>query len=841
MALGRERRGEEERGAPPDTVSAPRRSRAKAGPGPGGAKADSAAARGDELLILPVRTMVLFPGVVLPLSVTRPRSLRTIEAAMRSERPVGLLLQQDPSKEEPVSEDLCRVGTVAAVLRYAAGEDGSHLAVCQGQQRFGVERFLPGADPLVASIRRIEEPSAAAGGAELEALFSTLKRQGLEALSLMQGAPAQVAQLIEGATEPGALADMLATFMDIPPSEKQQVLEAVELAPRLALVAAKLGHLLQVLRMSKDIQKQTEATLGKAQREYYLRQQLETIRKELGESDDPQAADLRSVAEDLDQAGLSEEARKEADRELERLRRMPPAAAEAAMIRTWLEVLADLPWSKTTEDVLDLARAREILDRDHHGLERVKRRILEFLAVKKLNPDRKGPILCLVGPPGVGKTSLGMSVASALGRGFVRISLGGLHDEAEIRGHRRTYIGAMPGKILDGLRRAGSKNPVFMLDELDKLGQGFHGDPSSALLEVLDPAQNATFRDNYLNVPFDLSRVLFIGTANVPEDILAALRDRCEVLRIPGYTEEEKLAIARRYLLPRQLSECGLTRGQMPLAERMIARVISDWTREAGVRNLERQLGALARHVAARIAGGERGPIQVRPGDLRAILGPKQHQAEAALRTALPGVATGLAWTPFGGELLFIEATRMPGRGGLILTGQLGEVMRESAQAAVSLLKNRAAHLGIDEKALAENDVHIHVPAGAIPKDGPSAGVAMFMALASLFTARSVRSDTAMTGEISLRGLVLPIGGIRDKVLAAHAAGIRNVLLPEQNRDDYEEVPESARRRLAVTWMSSVDDALAAAFQRAKPARKRARKRRTRRAKAGRRKARRAG
>ena len=787
-------------------------------------------ARGEELVVLPVRSMVLFPGVVLPLQVGRERSVRTIDEAMRADRPVGLLLQQDPSEDEPSPGDLRPIGTVAGILRYITGDDGTHMAVCQGQQRFRVLGFLPGEQTLRARVELIEEPPAElATNPELEALFATLKRQGLEAVALMPGAPPQVAQLIEGATEPGMLADLLATFMDIPPSEKQQVLEAVDLPQRLGLVAAKLGHLLQVLRMSKDIQKQTEETLAKSQREYYLRQQLETIRRELGESDDPQEAELLELQKKLEAAGLPEEVSQEARREFTRLRRMPAAAGEAAMIRTWLDTLVDLPWQRETEDVLDLERARRILDEDHHGLEAVKKRILEFLAVKKLNPARKGPILCLVGPPGVGKTSLGQSVARALGREFVRISLGGVHDESEVRGHRRTYIGAMPGRIIDGLRRAGSRNPVFMLDELDKLGQSLHGDPSSALLEVLDPAQNANFRDNYLNVPFDLSHVLFIGTANVPDQIPGPLRDRCEVIHISGYTEAEKLAIARRYLVPRQLSENGLQRGQLRLPPKLLRRIISDWTREAGVRGLERQIGALARHAAACVAAGTCQRVVVTEGDLRAILGPRRHESEVALRTSVPGVATGLAWTPFGGDLLFIEATRMPGNGRLILTGQLGEVMRESAQAAVSLVKSRAVRFGLDPKLFAESDIHIHVPAGAIPKDGPSAGVALFVALSSLLSGQSVRSDVAMTGEISLRGLVLPVGGIRDKLLAAHAAGLESVLLPARNRDDFDELPPTARKHLRPVWLEDVDQALEFALEkprgRRRPGKKVARRR----------------
>jgi ATP-dependent Lon protease len=790
-----------------------------------GAAVDGAAApvaRVQELVLLPVRNMVLFPGMALPLSITRERSRRTVEAAVRAERQLGLILQRDPTRDEPGPDDLYRVGTLTTILRYVA-DDGAHMAVCQGQQRFRVLEFLS-PDAASARVELLEDvPPGARERAELDALFATLKRQGLDALALMPNAPPQVAQLLESSDDPGVLADLLATFMDIPAADKQAVLEATRLVTRLELVAAKLGHLLQVLRMSKDIQKQTEQTLGAAQREYYLRQQLETIRRELGDEDDPQAAELRELSGRLTKALLPADVRREAERELARLGRMPSAAGEAAMIRTWLEIVLELPWMRSSADRLDLERARRILDADHHGLEPVKRRILEFLAVQKLNPTRRGPILCLVGPPGVGKTSLGQSVARALGREFVRISLGGVHDESDVRGHRRTYIGAMPGRILDGLRRAGTNNPVFMLDEIDKLGSSQHGDPSSALLEVLDPAQNSSFRDRYLDVPFDLSKVLFIATANVPDQIPGPLRDRCEVIHLPGYTAEEKLAIARRYLVPRQLAENGLTRAQLTLSTPLLREVIESWTHEAGVRGLERQIGALCRHAAARIAAKRtpaRAKVTVTEADLREILGPRRHESEVALRTAQTGVATGLAWTPFGGDLLFIEATRMPGNGRLILTGQLGDVMRESAQAAVSLLRNRAASLGLEDQPFASHDLHVHVPAGAVPKDGPSAGVALYVALASLFTGRKVRSDVAMTGEISLRGLVLPVGGIRDKLLAAHAAGLRDVLLPARNREDFEEVPAAARKHLRPVWLETVDDALAAALE---PASKRAR------------------
>ncbi|HVS11902.1 MAG TPA: endopeptidase La [Planctomycetota bacterium] len=774
-----------------------------------GAAGGEAAARGDELAIVPVRSMVLFPGVVLPLSVGRQRSLEAIEAALSAQQPIGLVLQKDESQDEPGPGDLHGIGTEAAILRFMSAEGGGHLAVCQGLQRFRVVELTATEPYLKARVERIAEP--AEEDDEVRARFTSLKGQAREALSLMPGAPEEISVVLENVKGASHLADLVSTFIDVPPLEKQELLEILDLKERLKAVAAKLDHILRVLELSRDIRRETKGSLDKAQREFYLRQQLRTIQKELGE-DEEGSAELEELSKRIEESGMSEEALREARRELARLQRMPQAAAEHSMIRTWLDSLVDLPWSRSSEDTLDLKEARRILDEDHYGLERVKRRILEFLAVKKLNPQGKSPILCLVGPPGVGKTSLGQSIARAMGRRFVRMSLGGVHDEAEIRGHRRTYIGAMPGMIVQGMRKAGSNNPVFMLDELDKLGSGFHGDPSAALLEVLDPEQNFAFRDNYLNVPFDLRRVMFIGTANVLEQIPRPLRDRCEVLQVSGYVPDEKLAIARRYLIPRQLEANGLKSEQVALSEAALERILVDYTREAGVRNLERAIGSVLRHAAAQIAVGEAERIEIEPKDLREILGAPKHEAEVAMRTSVPGVATGLAWTPSGGEILFIEATRMAGRNNLVMTGQLGDVMRESAQAALSLLKNRAVALGIAPEAFQDTDIHIHLPAGAIPKDGPSAGVAIYMALVSLFTGRTVKSDVAMTGEISLRGLVLPVGGIREKVLAAISAGIQTVLLPERNRFDLEEVPESARERVEVVWMETVEDAVAASL-----------------------------
>jgi ATP-dependent Lon protease len=762
------------------------------------------------LAIVPVRNVVLFPGVVLPLQISRQRAVHAIEEAVRTQRPIGVLLQRSPTVDEPQPADLYTVGTVSDLLRYVGSEGAEHHAICQGQQRFRILEFTQTQPFLMARVERIAEPVDTSN--EIEARFMTLKTQAQEALRLLPDAPAELAGVLENIQTPGMLADMVATFIDVPSPDRQQILETIDVRMRLELVAGKLAHILEVLKLSSDIRRQTSGSLSKAQREYYLREQLRTIQKELGE-DESQSAELEAIGKKIESAKLPADVEKEVRKELRRLEHMSESAAEYSMLRTWIETLLELPWSVSTEDVIDIPRARAILDEDHYGLEKVKKRILEFLAVRKLAPDGEAPILCLVGPPGVGKTSLGQSIARAMGREFVRVSLGGVHDEAEIRGHRRTYIGALPGNIIEGLRKAGSNNPVFMLDEMDKLNLGIHGDPSAALLEVLDPAQNHTFEDNYLGVPFDLSRVMFIGTANVLDNIPGPLRDRCEVIWISGYTEQEKLEIARRYLVKRQLARNGLKPEQCVIGDDALRAIIRQYTREAGVRNLEREIAAVCRNVATRIAEGSATEVTIAWDDLDDILGAPKHENEVAMRTTVPGVATGLAWTPVGGDILFIEATRMPGKGNLILTGQLGEVMRESAQAAVSLIKSHARELEIDPELFETNDIHIHIPSGAIPKDGPSAGVTMYTALVSLLTDRTVRSDLAMTGEISLRGLVLPVGGIREKVVAAFNAGIRTVLLPSRNKYDLDEIPESARANLKIEWLETVGDAIHAALE----------------------------
>jgi ATP-dependent Lon protease len=765
----------------------------------------------DALILLPVRNTVLFPGIVLPLMVGRPLSVAAAQEAARNEMPLGVVLQRDPAVDQPGADDLYRVGTTAEILRYITAPDGAHHLVCQGEQRFRILEFLAGYPFPVARVA--EEGEAEVFTPEIEARVLQLKQRAHDVVELLPSAPAEIASAIDSMTSAAELADFVASLIDLKPAEKQDVLETFDVKERLDKVLTLLNQRIQVLRLSQEIGEQTSQSMTAQEREYILREQLRQIQKELGEGDES-AAEIAELREAIERAGMPEEVAQEAGKELKRLERTSEASGEHAMIRTYLDWLIELPWSVKTAGAIDIAEARRNLDADHYGLEKVKKRVLEYLAVRKLNPEGRSPILCFVGPPGVGKTSLGQSIARATGRQFVRISLGGVHDEAEIRGHRRTYIGALPGNVVQGIRKAGAIDPVFMLDEMDKLSASFHGDPSSALLEVLDPEQNNTFRDNYLAVPLDLSRVMFIGTANVLDSIPGPLRDRMEVIELPGYTEDEKVEIARRYLVKRQLDANGLTAEQCEISEDTIRVVVRDYTREAGCRNLERELGAVCRQVAMRVAEGDTERMRIDPSDLPKILGPRRYEHETAMRTSVPGVAVGLAWTPIGGDILFVEAARVPGKGGLILTGQLGDVMRESAQAAFSLVKGRMAELGIDEKLLDDSDVHIHVPAGAIPKDGPSAGVAIFVALASLLTGRTVRSDAAMTGEISLRGLVLPIGGVKEKVLGAVRAGITTVLLPERNRKDLEDVPESARQRVNFVWVESVDDAIAAALKR---------------------------
>jgi ATP-dependent Lon protease len=763
----------------------------------------------DGLIILPVRNVVVFPGIVVPLTIGRDRSIAAAQEATRSELPLGVVLQRDGSVEHPGPADLYRVGASATILRYVTGADQVHHLICQGQQRFRIGELLDGYPFLVARVELFPEPQQTS--TQLEARVHSLRQRARESLELMPQAPQELMSALDSVSSPSMLADLVASFMDLTPDEKQEVLEIFDVQARLDRVLVLLTQRIEVMRLSREIQRQTKQAMDERQREYLLREQLKTIQKQLGD-EEGKNVEIEELRRAIAEAKMPAEAEEQANKELARLERMPEAAAEYSMVRSYLDWLIDLPWSVMTEEDIDIARARQVLEQDHYGLAKVKRRILEFLAVRKLNPEGRSPILCFVGPPGVGKTSLGQSIARATGLKFVRASLGGMHDEAEIRGHRRTYVGALPGNIIQSIRKAGTRNPVFMLDEMDKLGAGFHGDPSAALLEVLDPEQNATFRDNYLGVTFDLSKVMFIGTANVLDAIPGPLRDRMEVIELPGYTEDEKLEIARRYLVQRQMEANGLQPGQCELGDEALRAIIRDYTREAGCRNLEREIGGVLRHVAVRIAEGSVEAMRVDASDLHEILGARRFESELAMRTSVPGVVTGLAWTPTGGDILFVEATRIPGSGRLILTGQLGDVMKESAQAALSLIKGRLSELGLEVEIFEKSDIHIHVPAGAIPKDGPSAGVAMFMALMSLLTGRTLPAEMAMTGEISLRGLVLPVGGIKEKAVAAARAGITTVLLPARNRKDLEDIPEAARERLQFVWLERVDEAAATVF-----------------------------
>jgi ATP-dependent Lon protease len=778
---------------------------------PAASHSDSVQIPNDALIIVPVRNAVLFPGVVSPITIARPKSIVAAQQALRQQRPVGILLQRNPEANDPGPDELNRICTVANIIRYITGPDETHHIICQGIQRARILDFLPGTPFLAARVLHIPEPTTTSP--EIEARFLNLQRQAIEAIQLLPQAPPELVALFESTASPAALADLATSYMDIKPQDKQEILETIDLSLRMEKVSRHLAERLEVLRLTAEIGQKTKATFDERQREAILREQMATIQRQLGEGDG-KTQEVAELNEAIAKAQMPPEAESQARKEVRRYERMPEGAAEAGMVRSYLDWLIELPWALPPEKTIDISQARRILDEDHFGLEKIKSRIIEYLAVRKLAPHGKAPILCFVGAPGVGKTSLGQSIARAMERPFVRVSLGGVHDEAEIRGHRRTYIGALPGNIIQAIKKAGSRNCVMMLDEIDKMGRGIQGDPSAAMLEVLDPEQNATFRDNYLGVPFDLSRVVFITTANMLDTIPGPLQDRMEIISLPGYTEDEKLEIARRYLVRRQLEANGLKPEQTEIELEALRLMIKGYTREAGVRALEREIGKALRHAAVQIADGSLSKVTIGAKDLGAVLGPPRFEGEIAMRTSVPGVATGLAWTPVGGDILFIEASRIPGKGALILTGQLGDVMRESAQAALTLVKSRAAQLDIDPSIFEKSDIHIHVPAGATPKDGPSAGVAMFTALASLLTNETVRSDTAMTGEISLRGLVLPVGGIKEKVVAAAAAGLTRVMLPARNRRDFEEIPQGARDKLEFVWLEQVDDAVAAALER---------------------------
>jgi len=796
---------------------------------PGGAGAESSAGSGegeiaipDTLPILPVRNTVLFPGLVAPLTIGRASSRKLLEESLPQSKIIGIFAQKDAATEEPGPDDIHHVGVAARVLKLLRQTDDTLIIVVQALERVAFVRALVVAPFMRAEVRVLKPLPPPSDDLEFTATVEELRETALKLVELTLDPPDQAASVIRNLKDPGQLADFMAGSLNLPVEQKQPLLEELDVAKRVRAVLKHVAAQLEIARIQQKIQKDVTSAISDQQRRAFLREQVRAIQKELGEEDGGVEQQVEELRQRLQQAGPPEAVMQQAERELRRLQHLHPASPEYAVVVSYLETLAELPWNKLTEDNLDLDRAQKVLDRDHFDLEKVKRRLIEYLAVRKLNPQGHGPILCFCGPPGVGKTSLGQSIADALGRKFARVSLGGVHDEAEIRGHRRTYIGSMPGRIIQEIRRAGSRNPVLMLDEIDKLGTDFRGDPASALLEVLDPRQNHAFVDHYLDVPFDLSQVMFICTANQMDTVPAPLRDRMEVIEIPGYTDREKLEIARRYLVKRQLKEHGLKNGQCKFETPALQRIIHDYTREAGVRELERQIAAICRHVAARVAGGEITEFTVTRDAVEKILGPAKYIHETRLATDRPGVVTGLAWTPTGGDILHIEALRYPGKGNILLTGQIGDVMKESAQAALSLVKARAKELGIASDAFKDTDIHIHVPAGAVPKDGPSAGVAIFTAIASLFSNRPARADVAMTGEITLRGLVLPIGGLKEKTLAALRAGLKTVLIPKLNEKDLPDIPAEVREKLEIKTVETVDDVLALALS--KPPTRRRRK-----------------
>ena len=767
----------------------------------------------DALPILPLRETVTYPDTLTPLAVGQERSIKLVNDVLSGDRMLAMVASKDPELDAPGPDDLYRVGVVGTVARMMKIPDGTLRILAQGSTRIRILDYVSEQPYLVA---RIEEmPDVIEASTELEALTRNVQGTFSEIIEAIPYLPEELQLAVANLDEPSALSHLIAGALRISTEEKQELLETVDVTKRLRRLSEILTRELEVVQLGSKIQSQVESEIDKGQREYFLRQQMKAIQDELGEADEQQA-EINELRERIEQAGLPEEAKKAADRELSRLEKLPPVAAEYGVIRTYLEWLVDLPWSKETEDNLDIAHAREVLDEDHYDLEEVKDRILEYLAVRKLNPDSPGPILCFVGPPGVGKTSLGRSIAKALGREFERISVGGVRDEAEIRGHRRTYIGALPGTIIRALRDAGTRNPVFMIDEIDKMGADFRGDPSSAMLEVLDPAQNSTFRDHYLDLPFDLSEVLFIATANILDTVPLPLQDRMEVIQLAGYTIEEKLHIAKRYLVPRQLAANGLKASQIEFSDPALTAIIDEYSREAGVRNLEREIGTICRKVARQVAEGKaKGKMRISAKRARELLGKRRFFSEQRRRTKDPGVATGLAWTPVGGEVLFVEATAVPGSGNLTITGQLGDVMRESAQAALTWVRRHAQETAPDlpDDWFAKHDIHVHVPAGAVPKDGPSAGVAMTTALASLISNRPVRNDVAMTGEITLTGQVLPIGGLKEKSLAAQRAGIKLVIVPDRNQGDVEEISVQEREGLEFVYADDIGDVLETALE----------------------------
>jgi ATP-dependent Lon protease len=766
----------------------------------------------DTIPILPIVDTNLFPKMVLPLVLIQKEAIDLIDEAMAGSRMLGLLLSKRSDLDSRhTADDLFRIGTVAMILKMSKMADEKAQLLIQGLNRFKVARFIQGKPYLQANIEVLQCKNADRS-MENRALMANIAEQYEKIVNLSPGLPGEMAHMIKSLQEPDVMADMVASTINAPVKEKQKVLELINVNQRLKKVTRLVNDQLEILEMGSRIQNQVKEDMDKQQREYYLRQQLKAIREELGETE-TERVEIREYKTRIQESRLPEEARKEAERELQRLSRMHPSSSEYVVASTYLDWLTSLPWEESSKDMLDIKSARHILNQDHYGLEKPKKRILEYLAVRKLKNNSKGPILCFTGPPGTGKTSLGRSIAKALGRKFVRISLGGVRDEAEIRGHRRTYVGALPGRIIQNIRKAGKKNPVFMLDEIDKLDSSYHGDPSSALLEVLDPEQNFSFTDHYLDVSFDLSDVMFLTTANVLHTIPPPLRDRMEVLELNGYTEDEKQKIATRYLIPRQRVAHGLTAAQIRFTPGAVKKIISGYTRESGLRNLERQIGTVCRGVATKIAEEMETRLVIRQEDLHEYLGPVINMPDLALRIATPGVAVGLAWTPVGGEILFVEAVAMKGSNGLTLTGQLGDVMKESATTALSFIRSHAKKLGVEDTFFDDHDIHVHVPAGSIPKDGPSAGVTMLAALVSLITGKKIRSRMAMTGEITLRGEVLPVGGVKEKIIAAHRAGVRSVILPLWNQKDMEDVPRHIQDQISFTFTDKMEDIILHTFE----------------------------
>jgi len=766
----------------------------------------------EELSILPVRGFVVFPGTIVPLNVRRPASIQLLDETLPRTKVIGLLTQRDEAVEDPGPQDLYHVGTAALVLKLIRQADDHVVIIARGLDRFSLRKIVATSPFIRAEVDLVNSISPPESK-EWEATFRNLRDSAARLFELTPEAPEQARLMILNISSPEQLADFLAPNLNIDVAQRQAILEEPDVEKRIRIVQKHISAQLEIAQIQEKLQKDVASQFSDAQRRAYLRSQIKAIQHELGEAETGSEEQMEQLRARLKEANPPPEVMKQAERELKRLDFIPPASPEFSVIVSYIEIVADLPWNKLSQDNLDLDQAQQILDRDHYDLEKVKKRLIEYLAVRKLNPTGHGPILCFLGPPGVGKTSLGQSIADALGRKFVRISLGGMRDEAEIRGHRRTYIGSMPGRIIQELRRAGTRNPVFMLDEIDKIGADFRGDPASALLEVLDPRQNNTFVDRYLDVPFDLSQVIFIATANYIDGVPEPMRDRMEVISLPGYTEREKLEIAKRYLVRRQMEENGLKPEQVDWQDDALRQIINDYTHEAGVRELERQIGAICRGIASRVAHGKTEHVTVTPQLGAQMLGPAKYVRETKLKTSKPGVVTGLAYTPAGGEVLHIEATRYPGKGNVTLTGHIGEVMKESVQAALSLVRSRNGEIGVKPEDFRDMDIHVHVPAGAVPKDGPSAGIAMFTALASLFTNKPVRPDVAMTGEITLRGLILPIGGLKEKSLAAMRAGISTVIIPKLNEKDLVDVPEEAKQKLKFVPVENVDEVLAVALE----------------------------